>query len=330
MIPPQAIATVLEVAGTASNIQSIVPVQTLWSGYGEIARVNLVESNFSSLIVKWVKPPVNANHPRGWGTDQSHLRKLRSYQVESQWYTKFSDRLGEDCRVARCYQATSQGDEHLFVLEDLDAVGFAKRHTCLSENGVQTVLTWLAQFHATFLSEAPTGLWPVGTYWHLATRPDELAAIDDSHPLRRWADPIDRVLSHCPIQTFVHGDAKVANFCFSSDGDRVAAVDFQYVGGGCGMKDVAYFLGSCLSEDQCEHNSEKHLDFYFAELNKELRCKNQLETTIAQVEATWRPLYPIAWADFHRFLLGWCPGHQKLHGYTKRMTKEAIETLKNK
>jgi Ser/Thr protein kinase RdoA (MazF antagonist) len=57
---------------------------------------------------------------------------------------------------------------------------------------------------------------------------------------------IDQVLNNCSYQTIVHGDAKLANFCFSKEG-AVSAVDFQYVGGGCGMKDVAYFLGSCLT-----------------------------------------------------------------------------------
>lgn len=36
------------------------------------------------------------------------------------------------------------------------------------------------------------------------------------------------------FQTFVHGDAKLANFCFGSN--NVAAVDFQYVGKGIGVK----------------------------------------------------------------------------------------------
>jgi thiamine kinase-like enzyme len=65
--------------------------------------------------------------------------------------------------------------------------------------------------------------------------------------LKEAAPVIDEKLNTCAYKTFVHGDAKLANFCFAPDG-QVAGVDFQYVGGGCGMKDVAYFIGSCLNE----------------------------------------------------------------------------------
>ncbi|MEC7724282.1 MAG: phosphotransferase, partial [Planctomycetota bacterium] len=122
-------------------------------------------------------------------------------------------------------------------------------------------------------------------------------------------------------RTLVHGDAKVANFCFGSDG--VAAVDFQYVGGGCGVQDVAYLLSSCLDDDACELHAERHLDTYFAAL----RARVADDVDGPALELAWRGLYPAAWADFHRFLVGWAPDHWKIHRYTRRMTREALARL---
>ena len=180
-------------------------------------------------------------------------------------------------------------------------------------------LAWLAQFHASYLGKVPDGLWEVGTYWHLATRPQELAALDDQS-LSAAAPAIDEKLNACAHKTFVHGDAKLANFCFAKDG-QVAGVDFQYVGGGCGMKDVAYFVGSCLDESACERLEAQILDTYFAHLQSELKERNDA------LEAEWRSLYRVAWADFHRFLKGWSPGHWKLNSYSERVTAEVINTL---
>ena len=133
----------------------------------------------------------------------------------------------------------------------------------------------------------------MGTYWHLATRPQELAALQDKN-LKAAAQQIDHKLNNCHYKTIVHGDAKLANFCFSKEG-KVAGVDFQYVGGGCGMKDLAYFVGSCLSEGECEAQEEHILNTYFDYLQDVFRRKRAL------VVQEWRPLYPVAWADFHRF-----------------------------
>ena len=55
------------------------------SGYGSIKRYNLKGSDYTSVIVKHVEPDQGA-HPRGWNTDLSHQRKLKSYQVELNWY----------------------------------------------------------------------------------------------------------------------------------------------------------------------------------------------------------------------------------------------------
>ena len=175
-------------------------------------------------------------------------------------------------------------------------------------------------FHATHLGNAPDGLWPNGTYWHLETRQDELAAMHDDE-LREAAAALDGMLRTCRYRTLVHGDAKVANFCFAPN--DVAAVDFQYVGGGCGIQDVAYFLSSCLDDAQCEQHAERHLDTYFAELRPRLGAGIDAD----DVERAWRALYPAAWADFHRFLVGWAPDHWKIHRYTRRMTREALAQL---
>ncbi|HEY1957030.1 MAG TPA: phosphotransferase [Polyangiaceae bacterium] len=234
-------------------------VQSLWDGYGEIVRERHGER---TQIVKTVRPPRDA-----------HPRKVRSYQVEATFYEKYAARCDEACRVARLIDKRPNA----IVLEDLDVL-FPRR-----DGELEPCLAWLAAFHTRFLGVKPEGLWPIGTYWQLDTRREELAAMRDP-ALRARAPALDRALREARWQTFVHGDAKPANFCWSRDGARVAAVDFQYVGGGPGIRDVAYLLHG---ED------ERLLDFYFAHLaNRE-------------VEREWRALYPIARDDFRRFLDGW-------------------------
>jgi aminoglycoside phosphotransferase (APT) family kinase protein len=185
----------------------------------------------------------------------------------------------------------------------------------------------LANFHATFLGTTPNGLWETGTYWHLDTRPDELEALEDN-ALKKSAKLIDKKLQDSPFQTLVHGDAKLANFCFSKDGKSAAAVDFQYVGGGCGMKDVAYFIGSCLHEEDCARMESRLLDVYFGELHLALKAKNT-PINFDDLEEDWRALFPIAWTDFHRFLKGWSPGRWDANSYSERVAKKVISQLKN-
>ena len=317
-------ALVLQAVGAGAVADTEI-VQSLWSGYGRIVRCQLVGGSQPSVIVKHVAWPDERHHPRGWSTDLSHQRKLHSYQVETMWYERYSQACSDTCRVPRCLALESRPGEVIMVLEDLDASGFPDRRQRVSAAELDACLAWLANFHATFMTEEPEGLWATGTYWHLATRPDELDALEDG-PLKNAAATIDRQLSNSAFQTFVHGDAKLANFCFDVDGGRVAAVDFQYVGGGCGMKDIAYFISSCLDEDESEAMEQDLLDRYFQLLGDALeRAGKKLD--FAALEQDWRGLYPVAWTDFYRFLKGWSPGHWKLHRYSERLTREVLETL---
>lgn len=309
----------------ATTISHTGSLQALWSGYGSIDRYRLSGSDRRSVIVKHVRFPDGHDHPRGWSTGRSDQRKRRSYEVETHWYEHWASRCDPRCHVPDCLGVEHRAGEVIMVLEDLAESGYVRTPQTIDQAGMQRVLAWLAHFHATFMGEPAEGLWPTGCYWHLDTRPDELAAMDDQ-PLRDAAPTLDRLLKEAPYQTFVHGDAKLANFCFSADGDAVAAVDFQYVGGGCGMKDLAYFIGSCLDERQCEARQASLLDSYFEALADAL-AQRRPGIDSRSVEAAWRPLYAVAWTDFHRFLKGWSPGHWKINSYSERLAAEVIAGL---
>lgn len=308
-------------------------LQQLWSGYGEIRRIHLEHGPVPTLIAKHVRPP-RLSSAAAPAARRSHQRKLQSYAVELAFYEQYASRCPTTCRIARPYVCQSQpGPSWLFVLEDLDASGYPeRRHSFFrpghrpEEKALAACLHWLAHFHAYFLGTRPTGLWEAGTYWHLATRPDELE-LCTNRELQQSASWLDRQLRLATYQTLVHGDAKVENFCFSPDAGPSAAVDFQYVGGGVGVQDVAYFFSSCLDSEGCLQHAPKLLDSYFGTLASALK-QYQPGVDTHKVEAEWRRLYPIAWADFSRFLSGWAPEHHKVHAYGEHCTKEALASWK--
>jgi len=253
-------------------------VQRLWGGYGEVFRVALDGGVAPTAIVKCVQPPA---HARATASDR---RKRHSYDVETAFYRDRAPRCDETCRVAKLYASRVTDDRWLLVLEDLDAAGFTGRRDDAHGAAMTACLRWLARFHARFIGEPCEEL---GTYWHLATRLDELSAIAD--PALRSAAPIlDAQLRAARFQTILHGDPKEANFCFTRDGSAVAAVDFQYTGRGAGIRDVAYLLHG-------HGDPRAHLDTYFHHLGR------------PDVEPEWRTLFPIAVRDFERFLAGWRP-----------------------
>jgi hypothetical protein len=298
-------------------------LQALWGGYGELWRAELRHgSAMTSVVVKSVRPPRD-------DSSRSHRRKLRSYEVEQAFYRRYAARCNDapGCRVARPWELRDENGGWLFVLEDLDASGFCQRRARPSAPEIDATLRWLATFHARFLGVGPEGLWKVGTYWHLGTRPDELGRMRHD-ALRAAAGRLDGALSDARFKTFVHGDAKLENVCFGGTEGEVALVDFQYVGGGAGVKDVAYFLSSCLDAHECEALVPQYLDEYFRALGSAL-TRNAGAPTVdgAALEREWRELFPLAWVDFYRFLLGWTHDELARDPYAERLTREVLASL---
>lgn len=298
-------------------------VQPLWSGYGAIVRYWL-STNSSPYIAKIINVNAIPEHPRGWAGETSHKRKLSSFVNEQRFYQAYSEALSKIARVPCYLDANATNDLMILLLEDVDEFGFNKRVTQPDSKQIANCLHWLAGFHAYFLQAGVPGeLWSRGNYWHLATRQDELAQMQEG-ALKQHASALDAALGNAHYQTLLHGDAKIANFCFSDE--ACLALDFQYVGAGVGVVDVMYFLGSCLTEHELTQFADDAFDVYFEHLAialGERYCKAHW----FELETEWRALIPIAWADFSRFLEGWSPSHHKLHGYSARQTQRGLEAL---
>jgi len=314
------VKTVLN-APLAYKIQT---VQSLWSGYGEIARYSLGDGR-PSCIVKQINFDVIASHPRGWNTQVSHQRKLSSYYNEQAFYSTLAPDTHSKCRVPHVYDTGISEGSMWIVMQDLDAAGFDVRHESADISLAETCINWLANFHACYLERDISAAWPVGTYWHLNTRQDEFQLMAESS-LKVAAHQIDKILNETRYQTLLHGDAKIANFCFSSSGDSVAAVDFQYTGKGCGVKDLVYFLGSCLSDEELTQHAPALIDIYFASFAEAIK-NTSVAVNVEAIEKQWRLLIPFAWADFERFLRGWAPAHHKLNDYSQGQTNLALSSI---
>jgi thiamine kinase-like enzyme len=160
----------------------------------------------------------------------------------------------------------------------------------------------------------PTGVWDQGCYWHLDTRQQEFQSIPRSwSQLRGVADQVDAVLkgqradgseTNCH-QTLVHGDFKSANLLWN--GGKCCAYDFQYVGKGLGVRDLAYMFASAVDIDvlEADGGEEQLLRHYHSALQGELHRHGKAdaaqrysyEVMVAQFEACV--------VDYVRFMAGW-------------------------
>jgi len=160
----------------ASDCEEVEIIQSLWSGYGKISRYLLIGSSIDTVVVKCIALEEAKAHPRGWNTNFGHQRKVKSYQVETYWYENWNQGCTDLCKTPHFLGSFSEGENRWIILEDLNKV-YPHRRYELNIQEVKACLKWLANFHATFLMQKPIGLWEVGTYWHLATRPNEFKNI---------------------------------------------------------------------------------------------------------------------------------------------------------
>lgn len=310
----------------ATSIDDYDHVQPLWGGYGEVLRVEVTGAPVDTLIVKRVAPPGGTRGKKK--SKEAHARTLATYDNELLFYENFADRLESKVRLPRLFCGQRLEDSWIFVMEDLLQAGFVAGRRSYSPADVHGALRFLARFHAEFLGDSGQGLWRHGSYWNLAARKADLPQMKNER-LKRLASPLDSRINSAKYKTIIHGDAKTDNFCFPAAVAaevEVAGFDFQHTGLGCGMKDVMCLLDSSMTPHEALHAAPGYLDFYFDQLHQALRGQDS-DIDAADVEAEWRQLYPVAWADYYRFLDGWAPGRYQPEAYVELMLNEAISIL---
>lgn len=279
---------------------------SLWSDCGYILKCQLDEQ---ACVIKAIKVPDHINHSKIKQSAFALNRKRSSYHVEYTFYQQFSHKLPKQAQSIDCIKAINKEDEYALVFNDFSEQGY----TQATANNIKAILKWLAYFHAFHLNAQFDGLWAQGSYWHLATRPDELNNLPEKSDIKQAATALNNALKKCSYQTLIHGDAKLANFAANSQG-HIRGYDFQYVGAGVGVVDVMYFMTSCLDDFELHKYAQTYLDYYFSQLKYALGGY-QPHVNADDVITQWVNLWPVAWADFYRFLLGWSPEHKKINRY---------------
>ncbi|NLK63268.1 MAG: phosphotransferase [Fusobacteria bacterium] len=295
----------------------------MWDNYGEIIRYE-IDGSIKNIVVKYINPDklVNSNK---FNKNVSHNRKIKSYNIEINWYKYYNYLCNDECYTPKMYYGNSSSKEKILILEDLFYSGFNNTSKNYNISQINILLKWLANFHGIFIHDKANNLWENGSYWHLSTRLEELNLIKDEN-IRKQSYKIDEALNNAKYKTIIHGDAKIDNFLFNKNKTKVAAFDFQYVGKSIGMKDVIYLLDSFLPQDIIKKNESYILNIYFQELKLALEKYNK-NIDFDELESEWRSLYTFAFADFYRFLLGWAPCYAKSSSYIGEIFRNTINKI---
>ena len=87
-------------------------------------------------------------------------------------------------------------------------------------------------------------------------------------------------------------------------------------------------MSSAVRPQDCAELESQMLETYFRYLEEAL-AYYQPQLSLDDVEAAWRPMFYVAWADFQRFVKGWSPEHWKINPYTEQLTQTVIEQLES-
>ncbi|RPB17426.1 hypothetical protein P167DRAFT_515826 [Morchella conica CCBAS932] len=339
-----------EILPSSLKPSSHTHITSLWSNYGHIYRLTF--PSHPPLILKLIQPP-----PTPRTASESHIRKLLSYRAERHFYTHLSHHLTPHSPIATPHPISAAYTDAALLIDDLTKTFPLSPSHRYSPAHTSAVIRWLANFHAAYWgwgeaaelelippplqAAAPDearGVWQRGGYWYLDTRAEEMQCLldDDGDGGYAFLLPhVQAVAERLRVRpgdlgaTLMHGDCKGANIVFAppgGDGEvRCALYDFQYVGVGLGVQDLAYFLGTSVDVRLLEGGGEDALlRGYYDELVAALGRRG-----VEVGGYTWEVLvgqWEWALVDWMRFMAGWgCWGNSRwVEGRARRICERWV------
>ena len=172
-----------------------------------------------------------------------------------------------------------RGHRFVLVLEDLAPMKPGDHHAGATPDQARSAIRALARLHGRFWHDArhppmpgffdttSSRMRPLLQVIYLALLVPTLKQFGNcfSAETRRLAEAYGPVvaghigeMADSAPRTFIHGDYRMDNLFFGDGADDIALIDWQVSGLGCGLYDVAYFLGGSVTPEvrrRIEHDA---------------------------------------------------------------------------
>ena len=219
-------------------------------------------------------------------TDESsrHIAKLvRNYELEISWYRDLAAITPVNCPECFHAEIDTNGIDFVLLLDDRAPAGQGDQLLGANDAQMRPAIAEMALLHAAhwnsdilhryewlnystankeLVRQLLPGLYPGFCQRYKGRLSSEI--LDMGQGL---VDNIGAYLdTQTAVRTVVHGDFRLDNLLFSPNG-KVTVVDWQTVGTGSPMADLAYFIGTSIADPAAREASERGLfEHYLAQL----------------------------------------------------------------
>lgn len=276
-ITPDWLSRILGVAESCPVTSAVVePV-----GSGQMGALSRADLTFIGVPADNVPRRVIIKQAAESAAVRTNCAAMGIYESEVRFYQELAPHLGP--AVPACYFAAVEPDTGWFtiVMEDLNERAQPVNTRVGRVDKAATVLAGLAEIQAKFWNDSALQSTP----WLAPTHSRPFfaqAAASTTAFLERFGDRLEqrhvevfqRLLPQAsewaeswngPL-TVSHGDFRWDNVLFSHDDSNLVVVDWQAARLGPPLLDVAFFLGSCLREEERLNHEQALLEHYLSAL----------------------------------------------------------------